>query len=79
MGRFNSVIWVAQYSGMLLGALWALGTSTLLHWDLAVQITCDAMLVLVTVVWFTGPREVQRLLPDPEPGGVVLPEPSIAG
>jgi predicted MFS family arabinose efflux permease len=74
MGRFNSVIWVAQYSGMLLGALWALGTSTFLHWDLAVQIACDAMLVLVTVVWLTGPREAQPVpvaaesvaLPDPQ-------------
>jgi MFS family permease len=50
MGRFNSVIWLAQYAGMLVGALWALGTSSIFHWDRAIQIACAAMLVVVTVV-----------------------------
>ncbi len=51
MGRFNSVIWLSQYSGMLVGALWALGTSSVLHWDVAIELACAAMLVLAGAVW----------------------------
>jgi hypothetical protein len=51
MGRFNSIIWLSQYAGMLVGALWALGTSSLLHWDVAIEVACAAMLVFVGAVW----------------------------
>jgi hypothetical protein len=62
MGRFNAVIWISQYAGMLIGALWALGTSSSLHWDHAVQAACAAMLVLVIVVLMSGEAN-----PAPEP------------
>ncbi len=54
MGRYNSIIFMSLYSGMLVGALWALGTANLLHWDVALQIACAAMLVLVGLVWVSG-------------------------
>ena len=54
MGRYNSVIFISIYSGMLVGALWALGTSGLLHWDIAIQISCAAMLVLLGALWIWG-------------------------
>jgi MFS family permease len=53
-GRYNSVIFIAQYSGMLLGALWALGTAGALHWDVAIEWACAAMLVLIGAVWIRG-------------------------
>jgi predicted MFS family arabinose efflux permease len=54
MGRYNSVIFISLYAGMLVGALWALGTSSALHWDVAIQTSCAAMLVLVGAVWILG-------------------------
>jgi len=54
MGRFNSVIWLSQYSGMLVGALWALGTSSLMHWDRAIEIACAAMLVVASGALLIG-------------------------
>ncbi|MDQ6846966.1 MAG: MFS transporter [Candidatus Dormibacteraeota bacterium] len=54
MGRYNSVIFISMYSGMLAGALWALGTAGLLHWDKAIEFACAAMLVLVGSVWLMG-------------------------
>lgn len=64
MGRFNSVIWLSQYAGMLLGALWALGTASIFHWDRAVQIACAAMLVVVIAALLSGgsasPAPAQR-------------------
>ena len=54
MGRFNSVIWLAQYSGMLIGALWALGTASLLHWNRAIQVACAAMIIVVSAVLLSG-------------------------
>jgi uncharacterized membrane protein YgaE (UPF0421/DUF939 family) len=48
------VIWLSQYSGMLIGALWALGTSSLFHWDRAIQIACAAMLVVAIGVVLSG-------------------------
>jgi predicted MFS family arabinose efflux permease len=56
MGRYNSLIFISIYSGMLVGALWALGTSGVLHWDVAIQISCAAMLVLLAAVWIWGGR-----------------------
>lgn len=54
MGRYNSVIFLAMYLGMLLGALWAVSTADLLHWYEAIEISCAAMLVLVGLVWISG-------------------------
>ncbi|HEY8756550.1 MAG TPA: MFS transporter [Candidatus Dormibacteraeota bacterium] len=51
MGRYNSIIFISLYAGMLVGAAWALATAPLLHWDVAIQISCAAMLVLVGGVW----------------------------
>jgi predicted MFS family arabinose efflux permease len=51
MGRYNSIIFISLYSGMLVGALWALGTARVFHWDVAIQISCAAMLILVGAVW----------------------------
>jgi MFS family permease len=51
MGRYNSIIFISLYAGMLVGAVWALATAPLLHWDVAIQISCAAMLVLVGGVW----------------------------
>jgi predicted MFS family arabinose efflux permease len=54
MGRYNSLIFTSMYSGMLVGALWALGTASVFHWDVAIEISCAAMLVLVGIVWISG-------------------------
>jgi MFS family permease len=54
MGRYNSIVFLAMYSGMLVGAVWALGTSSVLHWDVAIEVACAAMLVLVGLVWISG-------------------------
>lgn len=54
MARFNAVIFLSLYSGMLVGALWALGTASILHWDRAIEVACGAMLLLVSVVWATS-------------------------
>ena len=54
MGRFNSAIFVSMYLGMLAGAVWALATAPLLHWDRAIQIVCAAMLVVVIAVLLSG-------------------------
>ena len=60
MGRYNSVIFISIYSGMLVGALWALGTSGVLHWDVAIQISCEAMLVLLAAVWIWAAARPQH-------------------
>ena len=39
---------------MRIGALWALGTTALFHWDLALELACLAMAVLVGAVGITG-------------------------
>jgi MFS family permease len=52
-GRFNAIPWAAQYAGMLVGAVWALGTASLFHWDLALQLACLAMAILIGVVGIT--------------------------
>lgn len=54
MARFNSVIFVSAYWGMLTGAVWALTTSNLLHWDVAIELACAAALLLVGAVWISG-------------------------
>jgi predicted MFS family arabinose efflux permease len=54
MGRYNSLIFTSMYSGMLVGALWAVATATVLHWDVAIEISCAAMLVVVGLVWLSG-------------------------
>ncbi len=45
MGRYNSIIFISMYAGMLVGAIWALATASVLHWDVAIEIACAAMLV----------------------------------
>jgi MFS family permease len=54
MGRYNSIVFISMYSGMLVGAVWALATSSILHWDVAIEVACAAMLVLVGMVWISG-------------------------
>lgn len=66
MGRFNSVIPISMFAGMLVGALWALGTSSLLHWDRAVESACGAMLVLIFATWASG-RTAQPELDTQKP------------
>jgi hypothetical protein len=56
MGRFNSVIFISMYWGMLIGAVWALSTATALHWDVAIELACAASLVLLAGVWISGGR-----------------------
>jgi MFS family permease len=56
MGRFNSVIFISMYWGMLIGAVWALSTATALHWDVAIELACAASLVLLAGVWLSGGR-----------------------
>lgn len=54
MGRYNSIIFISLYSGMLVGALWALGTASVFHWDVAIQLSCAAMLFLAGAAWLAG-------------------------
>jgi hypothetical protein len=54
MGRFNAILWASQYAGMLVGAVWALGTSSVFHWDLALELACLAMAILVGAVGISG-------------------------
>lgn len=69
MGRYNSVIFISQYTGMLVGAAWALGTAGSLHWDVAIEWACAAMLVLIGGVWIWGGRSGDRAVED----GIGLP------
>ena len=52
-GRFNAIPWACLYAGMLVGAIWALGTSSVFHWDLALELVCLAMAILIGVVGIT--------------------------
>ncbi len=54
MGRYNSIVFLSMYSGMLVGGIWALSTSGVLHWDKAIEFACAAMLALVALVWIAG-------------------------
>jgi MFS family permease len=65
LGRFNAVIWISQYSGMLIGALWALGTSAFLRWDGALQIASAAMFLFAVVMWTTGGRARSPVKEEP--------------
>jgi Transmembrane secretion effector len=56
MGRFNSVIFISMYWGMLIGAVWALSTATVLRWDVAIELACATSLVLLAGVWISGGR-----------------------
>ena len=67
MGRFNAMPWASQYAGMLVGALWALGTSSVFHWDLALELACLAMAVLVGAVGIIGHDEPAAKLTEPRP------------
>ncbi len=63
MGRFNSVIFISMYSGMLVGAVWALATASVLHWDIAIEFACAAVLTFLAIVWVVG---AQERLPETE-------------
>jgi predicted MFS family arabinose efflux permease len=54
MGRFNSIIFISLYAGMLVGAAWALSTANVLQWETAIQYACAAALVIVGAVWISG-------------------------
>jgi predicted MFS family arabinose efflux permease len=56
-GRFNAIPWASQYAGMLVGALWALGTTVLFHWDVSLEIACLGSALLVGAVGLTGGHE----------------------
>lgn len=65
-GRFNAIPWAAVYAGMLVGAVWALGTSNVFHWDLALELACLAMVVLVGAVGVTIRDDPAANLLEPE-------------
>jgi predicted MFS family arabinose efflux permease len=67
MGRYNSVIFVSLYAGMLVGALWALAVASLLHWDVAIEVACAAMLALVGLVWLSGGSRGAVVVDQKEP------------
>lgn len=67
MGRFNAIVWAAMYAGMLIGAVWALGTANLLHWDLALELACLAMAILVGAVGITGHDDPAAKPSEPVP------------
>lgn len=59
MGRYNSIIFISLYGGMLFGAIWALGTANVLHWGAAIQYACAASLVIIGAVWLSGGSRLQ--------------------
>jgi MFS family permease len=69
-GRFNAIPWAAAYAGMLVGAVWALGTSSMLHWDLALELSCLAMAILLGAVGITAHDEPTTKPVKPEPAPV---------
>jgi MFS family permease len=69
-GRFNAIPWAAQYAGMLVGALWALGTGSVFHWDLALELACLAMAILIGVVGITVHDDPTAKPIEPELAGV---------
>jgi predicted MFS family arabinose efflux permease len=64
MGRYNSLIFMSLYAGMLVGALWALAVASVLHWDVAVEVACAAMLVIVGLVWIAGGTSRSGIQPE---------------
>jgi MFS family permease len=70
-GRFNAIPWAAAYAGMLVGAVWALGTSSVFHWDLALELACLAMAILVGVVGITGHTDPSTTSAEHEPAPVL--------
>jgi predicted MFS family arabinose efflux permease len=69
-GRFNAIPWASAYAGMLVGAVWALGTSSALHWDLALEWACLAMAILVGAVGITIHDDPAAKPVKPEPAPV---------
>jgi MFS family permease len=60
MGRFNSIIFMSMYAGMLVGAIWAVATASVLRWDVAIEYACGAALVIVGAVWVSCGKAVTR-------------------
>ncbi|MBJ7608288.1 MAG: MFS transporter [Candidatus Dormibacteraeota bacterium] len=54
VGRFNAIPWTCQYAGMLVGAVWALGTTVVFRWDQALELACLGMAVLVATAGVIG-------------------------
>jgi MFS family permease len=54
LGRFNAVFWLAQYLGMLLGAVFALASANALPWDRSIQVASVAVLAVVAAVGVLG-------------------------
>lgn len=57
MGRYNSIIFSSMYSGMLVGAVWALVAARVVAWDVSVQLACVVALVLLALVWVARPPQ----------------------
>jgi hypothetical protein len=66
-GRFNAIPWASLYAGMLVGAVWALGTSNVFHWDFALELACLAMVVLIGAVGITIHDDAAAKPIEPEP------------
>lgn len=64
-GRFNAIPWASMYAGMLVGAVWALGTSAVFHWDLALELACLAMAILVGAVGISGHTDTVPMPTEP--------------
>ncbi|MDQ2960735.1 MAG: MFS transporter, partial [Candidatus Dormibacteraeota bacterium] len=56
LGRFNSVFWLAQSLGMLLGAVFALVIANAMRWDRSIQVACAAVITVVAAVALLGGR-----------------------
>ena len=69
-GRFNAIPWACLYAGMLVGAVWALGTSNVLRWDLALELACLAMAVLIGAVGITVHDDPAAKPVEPQPAPV---------
>ena len=58
MGRYSSIIFLAQYGGMVLGASWALASAAALGWERTVEFACVAALGVLAAAWiFPGRAE----------------------
>ena len=57
MGRFNSIMFVSMYAGMLVGAAWALAAAAILPWDSALELACAGALTFLLLVWAAEARQ----------------------
>lgn len=66
IGRYSSVIFLAQYAGMVLGAAWALASAPTLGWQRTVEAACAAALVVLTASWVFRGHEASAVRPSAE-------------